>query len=379
MSALLLALLACARVSRPVGALAQEEADVEAALSPALRLDDVRDVACEGDVCSVLARDSVWRLPVGATVAVSNVLRAPAGAWDTLAVQGGALTLGGGCPPAVVAPRCTARPAGDGGRVDPSATAEAPALLDDALPLAEEVAGIAATHAAVRAHGWRTPFARSYVDPRGGLVRLVRAMGGAELVRTNAPNVVVAGGAGEGRVRPTAVRVAMPEAAAAWPAWLLLHPSGQEAYLLAWPSRRVVALDPVALRPRWELPLEDAGHGLFLDASGRYLLIAEGPFDRDLWTDWPVLAPASASGPGGTPAPDPLRDEVLRGLPQPPTEAVLVIDLAHGEQVMRLPGAHRRWSLLPDGRMVLATTQAVGFFTPEPPPARSGADALETP
>ncbi len=351
-----------------------------AAHSPALLLDDLRDVACADGLCSVLAGERVVRVPVGATVAGPDVLRAPAGAWDTLTLASGALELQGACPPTIDAPRCAAHPDGTAWEVGPAAPLPTPSLLDDALPLAQEVAGIVATHAQVRAHGWRTPFARSYVDPRGGLVRLVRAMGGAELVRTNAPNVVVAGGAGEGRVRPTAVRVAMPEAAAAWPAWLLLHPSGQEAYLLAWPSRRLVALDPVTMLPRWELPLEDAGHGLFLDASGRYLLVAEGPFDRDLWTDWPVLAPPAQQGADpGAAAPDPVRDEVLRVLPQPPSDSVVVVDLAHGAQVMRLPGAYRRWTLLPDGRMLLATTQALGFHTPEPPPARPARDSLETP
>jgi hypothetical protein len=239
------------------------------------------------------------------------------------------------------------------------------AFVDEAPPVREDAAAWTAAWNLGRARAWRSPFSRVVVAPGGAMLAYFRGPGGGTLVRSP----------GRG-----AVRIVAPDAPASWPAWLAMHPTGTEAYLLPWPSSVLVAVDPASLATRWSLPLEAPAHGLFVDPGGRWLLaeVAEGDVGagealRSRWTDWPTPAhhtpadDARAQALGLSQAPDPTRDEVVRTWERPPSTAVSVIDLARGEETLRVPGAYRRWSILPDGRLVLATDRSVVIHRPKPP------------
>ena len=141
-----------------------------------------------------------------------------------------------------------------------------------------------------------------------------------------------------------------------WPAWLALHPTGVEAYLVVWPGPVIRAFDPGTLEIRWTLAVEGAARGLFVDPGGRWLLLAVGTSETDRLLDWPILPPSAEPGA------DPNRDEVLRLLPAPPSDEVVVVDLATHTVAARARGSYRRF--LPLDRPVLATDREVVFLTP---------------
>ncbi|MFN7145791.1 MAG: hypothetical protein ACK4YP_18595, partial [Myxococcota bacterium] len=151
-------------------------------------------------------------------------------------------------------------------------------------------------------------------------------------------------------------RLGAASSSVSYPAWLAMHPTGVEAYLVAWPAPVVRAFDPGTLEVRWTLPVDGAAQGLFVDAGGRWLVVGIGPATTERFADWPVLRPDPA-------APlDPFRDEVLRALDRPPVDEVLVIDLAAQAVVARAKGVFRRF--LPLQRPVLATDREVVFLVP---------------
>ena len=278
----------------------------------------LRDVACNETQCVALTAAGLVSLEPGlpplplVVPADAAVLRVDAGAWATLPSP----------PP--------------------------PPLLDDPPPLAEQVASFTvAWNAGIAAH-WRSRFQRIVLGPGGGVISWTRgAEGGGQLMRIGAGRAFA--------------RVSTVPSPVSYPAWLALHPTGTEAYLLAWPTPVLAAFDPVSVVPRWSVELGGAGHGLFVDPEGRWLLAEIGPGRTDRLVDWPL------------PAPDPTRDladdAVLRTLPRPDATEVVVVDLAAHAIAFRANGAHRRWLALPGGRYLLATDREAVFFRPEDPPA----------
>ena len=191
--------------------------------------------------------------------------------------------------------------------------------------------------------GWRGGFHRVVVGPGGGRITWLRGLDGAgQLVR-----------AGSGS---RTVRLGAATSAVSWPGWLAMHPTGAEAYLVAWPAAVVRGFDPTTLEVRWSLPMDGPAQGLFVDPGGRWLVVATGPEGTERFVDWPTPLPE----PGA--AADPARDEVLRRLDRPPIDTVLVIDLATQSVVARARGAYRRF--LPLERPVLATDREVVFLVP---------------
>ena len=106
--------------------------------------------------------------------------------------------------------------------------------------------------------------------------------------------------------------------------------------------------------------LDGAASGLFVDGSGRWLVVSEGPPATDRLIDWPAVSPDPNA------AADPWRDEILRGLDRPPSDATVVIDLATHAVAARARGSLRRFLPLPD-RPVLATDREVVFVSPGDP------------
>lgn len=298
----------------------------------------LRDVACAEGGCVALAATGLVRLDDLSRVS------ADLSAWDTLRPgEGGGWGVEGDCEGG----RCAA-PLGGDGVVGPSTpiASVAPALEDQSPPLAEDAKRYTAWWNAAIANRWRAGFRRVVVGPGDAVVSWSRGGEGVgQLVRSGA--------------RPSFARVPAPDAPVSYPAWLALHPTGTEGYLLPWPATTVTAFDPVALTTRWTAALGGAGVGLFVDAGGRWLLAEVGDGDvGDRWLDWPVPALPDA------PAADPFRDEVLRASPRPPATHTVVVDLSAHSVVARVPGRHRRFLGRPDGGWLLATDREVLLFPP---------------
>ncbi|MFZ5481081.1 MAG: hypothetical protein ACOZNI_30245 [Myxococcota bacterium] len=219
-----------------------------------------------------------------------------------------------------------------------------PAIADDLPPIAEDAEQFRLGHNRAVANGWRAGFGRVLVAPGGALVTWARGTEGTgQLVR--------AGGA--------AVFVRIPAASApvSYPAWLALHPTGTEAYLLPWPSDALTAFDPVQLQTRWSVRVGGPAVGLFLDADGRWLIAQTGPDETDRFVDWPLPA-FVGEAPG-----DPLADERVRAFPRPPARETVLVDLARRAVAVRVAGAFRGW-LADGGRRLLATDREVVIFNP---------------
>ncbi len=125
--------------------------------------------------------------------------------------------------------------------------------------------------------------------------------------------------------------------------WLAPHPSGLEAYLLLWPTPELIAYDTRALAPRWSIELPGPAQGLFVDAAGRFAMLAlTAAPDEDRLTDYPA---ASLDAPPGLPA------------DRPEHRRILLLDLASGRIAAEAPGSFVAWLPSPDGGWLLATDQ----------------------
>lgn len=338
---LLLLLLACPGATRvaPTGVPARQASGASRIPLPGLS-----DVGCDGADCRALVRGTLVSLPDAAPIGATHALAA----FDTLRHTSAGWEVEGACEPATAAlaapPRCVAPLTTDGLVGAPTPATPPPTLEDHAPTLGTAAIEFGAAWNAGIAAGWRSGFHRVIVGPGSGRITWLRGIDGAgQLVRV-------------GNGSRTA-RLGSATASASWPGWLALHPTGVEAYLVAWPSPLVRAFDPTTLDIRWTLPVDGAARGLFVDPGGRWLLVAVGPGTTDRLVEWPL---PSLTTP---PTADLARDEVLRALEHPPTDAVLVIDLATHAVVARAEGELRRFVPLPD-RPLLATDEEVVFFTP---------------
>ncbi len=296
------------------------------------------DVACDGATCRALADGNLLALPDRTPIGAPGAF---AGA-DTLRVGPGGWEVEGPCPAEVSGDRCVRVLGADGAPGTPTPVRAAAPTVGDPLPLSEAAEAFTAAWNHGLAREWRSGFYPVVVGPGGGRITWLRGLEGAgQLVRA---------GAGS-----RTVRLGAASSSVSWPAWLAVHPTGVEAYLVAWPAPVVRAFDPATLEVRWTLPVDGAAQGLFVDPGGRWLVVATGPGTTERFVDWPVPRPELGER-------DPHRDEVLRTLDRPPMDEVLVIDLALHEVVGRARGTYRRF--LPLQRPVLATDREVVFLTP---------------
>jgi hypothetical protein len=224
--------------------------------------------------------------------------------------------------------------------------APVPETVDEPPPLAEETEQFRLQHNRAVANGWRAAFSRILVLPNGLVTWARGTEGTGQLVRT-AGSVAF-------------VRIPAASSPVSYPAWLALHPTGMEAYLLPWPSDTLTAFDPGRLATRWSLALGGAGVGLFVDGDGRWLLAQVGTDDTDRFVDWPLPAFVADT------ATDPLADERVRAFPRPPAQSTVLVDLSRQDVAVRVAGAFRGWASMGASR-VLATDREVVIF--EPPEA----------
>ncbi|HNH46332.1 MAG TPA: hypothetical protein PKY30_04815 [Myxococcota bacterium] len=195
------------------------------------------------------------------------------------------------------------------------------------------------------AEGWRSGFDRRVVLPGAAELQLLPGLDGTAQLRRTGEN-------------PAFIKLMLGATGKVFPGNLALHPTGVEVYLAAWPSPLLIALDPVSLDRRWVLPLDGGVQGLFIEPGGRFLLVASGDASArapESWA-WPEPDPAAATDPAG--------DEALRDQQRPAMSRIYAVDLQDHSVAVELPGQWRRWIPLPDGRVLVASSQQIVFFKP---------------
>ncbi len=305
-------------------------------------LPGIRDVACDAERCLALMHDGTLAdLMAGGTRVPdtrfpnTSVLRHEAAGWQLQqdeSCEGASQQLSLD-PPTLGAPL---------------ACVPLPPLVgaNDDLEQASKNLANAWNHS--RRQGWRTGFERLAPLADGVVLLFMPGPESGTLARL--------GGA------PKMIRVATRSPDVRFPGALATHPTGQEVYLVSWPSPKISALDPVSLEQRWWVMVEGAAQGLFLDPSGRWLVVGRGPPVTDRLLDWEL--PALGEGQAAEAGADPYRDEVLRTMPRPPMEGAVVIDISSQKVAADLPGSWRRLVPAPGGRVLVATNTAYSFLGP---------------
>ena len=145
-----------------------------------------------------------------------------------------------------------------------------------------------------------------------------------------------------------------------YPRIMALHPTGQEAYLIVWPNPDLIAFQPNSLETNWRIRLGDPAVGLFVGENGRFLVAETGgvaPDEQLLDYDGhPVNTPTDV---------DPISDRAIAFTERPKATHTLVIDLAEGRTVARLPGHFVGFHIIEDGA-VIATTAGVSVISATP-------------
>lgn len=198
------------------------------------------------------------------------------------------------------------------------------------------------------ANTWRSPFCAEIPAPDGGSLRLVRGL------TPHTSRVMRVGG------KVVVARQAPAPENILYPRVMALHPTGQEAYMIVWPNPELVAFQPNSLETNWRIRLGEAALGLFVSQDGRYLVAELGgtapeyqllDYDRG-----PIATPAEL---------DPIGDEAIHSLHRPPATHTVVVDLAEGQVVARLPGSFIGFATMEQGA-VAASSQGVSVIKQPP-------------
>jgi len=188
---------------------------------------------------------------------------------------------------------------------------------------------------------WRSPFQANVPNPNGGSLRLQRGL------TPGTSRVVRLGGAS------LTARQAPDPGAVAYPNALALHPTGTEAYLVVWPNPQLIAFNARTLETTWRTGLGGPAQGLFVSRDGRYLIAESGGVAPEhQLLDYEPLA---RTPPTGT---DPSADASFRWLERPAASGTLLVDLAVGRVVARLPGPFIGFATRKDGA-VIASDSAI--------------------
>jgi hypothetical protein len=131
---------------------------------------------------------------------------------------------------------------------------------------------------------------------------------------------------------------------------MALHPTGQEAYMIVWPNPDLVAFQPNSLETTWRIRLMDPAVGLFVSRNGRYLVAETGgtaPEHQLLdYEHGPLATPTGL---------DPISDEAIPSIRRPSATHTVVVDLAAGSVVARLPGTHTGFVANENGAVVASS------------------------
>ncbi len=332
---LLLLLTACPKGPAPTAQSSDSSNDLWR-----LPLPGLVDVACDGGRCLALRGNALVQLP-----SLEAVELPASGPFDRLRHDNSGWSLAGPCG-AELPGRCSfplsLEPLALGTPVpEPTSAVEKGKEGEEAEARTRWTS--AWNHAI--AQGWRAGFDRRVVLPGASELQLLPGLDGTAQLRRTGEN-------------PAFIKLMLGATGTVFPATLALHPTGVEVYLTAWPSPLLIALDPVSLDRRWVLPLDGGVQGLFVEPGGRFLLVASGDASvrgPESW-DWPEPDPSAVADPAG--------DEALRSQQRPAMSRIYAVDLQDHSVAVELPGTWRRWIPLPDGRILVASSQQLVFFKP---------------
>lgn len=334
----LVGLLACASRTRqptseipdaePVDVAVSAEL-VEAVAATALQ---ARGVSCDDAGCVVLTDASL--LPVDRDLNLGDPAELPEGSW--LAVHAGSdgPTLLGTRGEALVrrGPDGSETPLARPARVD----------QEDLFALRSVVA--TEIQRAIDQQG-RMPFLPLVPPPGGGVVLHQVARGDDAAAWMRIGGAVTGGTPAPGSTEPPWSEVP-----------LALHPTGSELYATPWPEAVLQVLDPMDLSERWTVEAEGPLQGLFVDPTGRLLVLEEGaPGTVDPFQPPPTLWRSDALGP--------VDDLTLALSPRIGATHTVVVDLRPGAVAARLKGAFRGLARTPEGDWLLATSDGVARLT----------------
>ena len=189
------------------------------------------------------------------------------------------------------------------------------------------------------ANDWRSPFRREVPSPDGGSLRMVRGLS------AHTSRIMRVGG------KVVVARQAPPPDGLLYPRIMALHPTGQEAYLIVWPNPDLIAFQPNSLATNWRIRLGDPAVGLFVSEDGRFLVAETGgvaPEGQLLdYESNPVDVPTGQ---------DPISDQAVTFINRPLATSTVVVDLALGGPVARLPGPFVGFQLTESGAVVASTS-----------------------
>ncbi len=215
--------------------------------------------------------------------------------------------------------------------------------LPEVVSLSESLAPVESSWNQIVHQGWRSPFTSRIPTPDGGRLTYVRGIGsgGARVVRS--------GGGIRTRPAPDVLGTV------AHPRWLALHQTGNQAYLVTWPHSEVIAFDPSTLATSWRADMDAPAVGLFIDPTGRYLVIETGgKAPEHQLLDYSAHPPAVPEGV------DPYGDPYVAEIPRPTATHTVVVDLQSVEIALDAPGSFRAWTATPDSGALLATSKGIG-------------------
>ena len=192
---------------------------------------------------------------------------------------------------------------------------------------------------------WRSPFRREIPSPDGGSLRMIRGLS------EHTSRIMRVGG------KVVVARQAPPPDGLLYPRIMALHPTGQEAYLIVWPNPDLIAFQPNSLETNWRIRLGAPALGLFVSENGRFLVAETGgvaPEEQLLDYEGNLIdVPIDQ---------DPISDQALAFMNRPSATHTMVIDLALGSPVARLPGRFIGFEPTKSGAVV-ASTDGVSIIT----------------
>ncbi len=296
------------------------------------------DVACDEGRCLALRGPELVRLPSLEAVSLPSAL-----IFDRLRHDAGGWRLAGPCAEGQPE-RCSYRLSLEPLSVGTPEREPSPAVVAAGAEEEYRSRWTSAWNQAI-ARGWRAGFDRRVVLPGAAELQLLPGLDGNAQLRRTGEN-------------PAFIKLMLGATGNVFPGNLALHPTGVEVYLAAWPSPLLIALDPVTLDRRWVLPLDGGVQGLFIEPGGRFLMVASGDASARAPEDWawPEPDPAAVVDPAG--------DDALRTQQRPAMSRIYAVDLQDHSVAVELPGQWRRWIPLPDGRVLVASSQQIVFFKP---------------
>ena len=214
-------------------------------------------------------------------------------------------------------------------------TDEPPRPPEDVWPARVASSSLAEDWNARTKNNWRSPFQATIPSPDGGVFKLHRsATPGTSRIARIGGHVMTA-------------RQGLDPDSPAYPWTLALHPTGTEAYHIAWSNPDVIAFNTRTLETSWRIRLSGPAVGLFVSADGRYL-VAE--IDSSVAEEQLLdFVPVRRQNPDGG---EPFGDGAWSGIHRPIAKRTVLVDLKVGAAVAEVPGSFVSFHAFRDGALI---------------------------